>query len=186
MSEHVTKTIELVQGQIRDLEQQLLEKKRMVNSLCGLAGLQMVYAGSDLDSAPQNQSIRHDQFYGKKLVTAAREALISRRHLGAATAQEIFELLRDGGFHFQTKNDDYAKRGLYQSLTKNSKVFHRLPNGRYGLLEWYPNTRTPATKSDEEAIDSDVEGVDEDSIATAAMAAEEPPAMAGTLKSKPR
>ena len=38
MSQHVTETIAMVQEQVRQLEAELAEKRRMVNSLCGLVG----------------------------------------------------------------------------------------------------------------------------------------------------
>jgi hypothetical protein len=69
-----------------------------------------------------------------------------------------------GGYHFQAKNDDYAKRGLYQSLTKNSSTFHKIPaNGKYGLLEWYPAAKAAKGKDTAEC-DAETEGPDEVSI----------------------
>jgi DNA-directed RNA polymerase delta subunit len=66
-------------------------------------------------------------------------------NVGPATVNEIYDSLVAGGYNFQTKNDDYAKRNLYTTLTKNSSVFHRLPNGLWGLLEWYPDAKTAKT-----------------------------------------
>jgi hypothetical protein len=161
MSEHVERTIEMVQGQIAQLEQQLLEKKRMVNSLCHLAGKPAVYEVEEL-AGPTLASIRPDQFYGKTLTDAAREIFERRKRagLGATAVSEIYDVLVDGGYHFQAKNEANAKRTLYQILGKQPDIFHRLPSGHYGLREWYSNikeTREPnggqEGEEDEETLD---------------------------------
>ncbi len=142
MSEHVQKTIELVTAQIRDLEQQLTAKKRIANSLCDLAAIPHLYADEDA-SGGNFGPLAPDAYYGKALATAVREILERRKRAGAgaATVAEIYDAMKAGGYHFKTKNDENAKRGLYQSLSKNTTTFHRLPNGTYGLLDWYPNAR---------------------------------------------
>jgi hypothetical protein len=138
-NEHVLKTIEMVQAQVRELEQQTLEKKRVANDLCKLADRPPCYADTQGTSAVTT-SIRADEFYGKPLATAVRSILEKRAaaNLGAATVSELYESLVIGGMAFEVKNDANAKRGLYSSLSKN-QAFHKLPNGTYGLSEWYPN-----------------------------------------------
>jgi len=146
--DHVFKTIELVQGQVRDLERQLTEKKRMVNDLCRLAGHKPIYADSQQTTSGITPSIRPDEFYGKPLATVVRSILEKRgvAGLGAATVGEIYEAMVQGGYEFMAKSDDNAKRGLYISLGKNTTTFHKLPNGTYGLLEWYPAARSAKGK----------------------------------------
>ena len=60
---------------------------------------------------------------------------------GAATVAEIYQAMVDGGFHFQTENPNYRKRGVY-SVLADARTFHRLPDGRYGLALWYPAAKT--------------------------------------------
>ena len=62
-------------------------------------------------------------------------------NLGPATPRQIYEALVEGGYQFEAKSKDIAMVGLRSNLRKNSKTFHRLPNGQYGLLSWYPNAK---------------------------------------------
>jgi hypothetical protein len=137
--EHVSRTIEMVQSQILNLEKELAEKKRMVNSLCGLVGRSPVYANTEPGSGI-SVGIRSDEFYGKPLASVVRAILEKRSAAGlwAASLDEIFEAMLQGGFRFDAKNDGTAKRALAISLSKNTVTFHRLPNGNIGLTEWYP------------------------------------------------
>ncbi len=139
----VIKTIEMVQGQIREVEDQLRDKKRMVNDLCRLAGRDPLYSDADTGASGVVASIRSDEFYGKPLATVVRSVLEKRgaANLGAASVAEIYDAMVQGGYEFKGKNDDNNKRGLYISLGKNTSTFHKLPNGNYGLLEWYPTAK---------------------------------------------
>jgi hypothetical protein len=108
---------------------------------------------TDLTDGDRKRSLgalRADQFYGRVLTTAAREYLEMRNsaNLGPATPREIFSALSDGGFKFETKNEDNAITNIRATLRKNSSIFHRLPNNEYGLLSWYPNAK--AVREDEE------------------------------------
>jgi len=99
-----------------------------------------------LQSGPSvNLAIQSDQFYGQPLASSIRTILELRKALnqGPATINEIHAALVEGGFGFETKNEDNAKRGLRISITKNTSLFHKLPNGKFGLLEWYPNAKQP-------------------------------------------
>lgn len=82
-------------------------------------------------------------FYGQPLASSLRTILERRKAhgLGPASVNDLFDVLSQGGFQFQTKNDENAKRGVYGALSKNAVTFHKLPNGDYGLTEWYPNVR---------------------------------------------
>jgi len=144
-SEGVTvhQAIEQVQSEILALEQQLAEKKKAVNVLCGIVGKAPVYATTDPISGAA-ASIRSDEFYGKKLATAVRMILEKRSALGlgAASVDEIYDCMLQGGYRFDNaKNDATAKRALSTSLAKNTTTFHKLPNGYFGLLEWYPEAK---------------------------------------------
>lgn len=63
------------------------------------------------------------------------------QNLGAATNREIYDLLVTGGYEFDTKSEDIAQKSLRNSLAKNTALFHKLPNGQFGLLSWYPNVK---------------------------------------------
>ncbi|MGX9572540.1 hypothetical protein [Mesorhizobium sp. f-mel] len=144
--------IQRLVADIDEVEATLLNKKRMVNQLCDYAGRPHMYADAQLIVGAGAGLIRPDQFYGQPLASAIRFYLEMRfaRGQGAATVREIFDALKQGGFKFETKDDANAERGLRQSLTKNSVTFHKLPNGTYGLLEWYPNAK-PAKPDETEA-----------------------------------
>ncbi|MEK7855543.1 MAG: hypothetical protein AAB288_05595 [Acidobacteriota bacterium] len=159
MNEPIERAIEIALAQIAELERDVAEHKRTVNGMCRLISRPAMFPDAD----PSTRSpLRDDEFYGKPLATAVQEVL-ARRQLsgqGAATVADIYEMLVRGGFHFATKNAENAKRNLYTSLSKNSR-FHKLPNGSYGLTEWYPNVRK---SRDEGAASEDLKmGTDDDS-----------------------
>ena len=127
---------------IDELEGSLLQKKRLVNELCVEYEQPPRFADLDQDKGPTISSIRRDQFHGRPMATAAREYLEMRRPsdrggLGAASINEIYAALLQGGFRFDTKNDLNAKRGLREALSKNTLAFRRVGDA-YGLAEWYP------------------------------------------------
>jgi hypothetical protein len=134
----------------RDVEELLAkaeQKKRLANQVCADSGRPPRYAdtgevfvGSSVTASLG--SIRRDHFHGRKMATAIREYLqmrgaSDRGGLGAASVNEIYAALIEGGFTFDTKNDLNAKRGLRDALMKNSVTFHRVGDA-YGLIEWYP------------------------------------------------
>ena len=143
-----------IQGLVQMIEQdeaQIAENKRAVNRLCERAGKPPLYSDISQPTSGQLGSIRPDQYYGLQLATAIRAILEARRaaNLGAATVREIYDTLIKGGFKFEAK-DENALRGLRQSLSKNSATFHKLPNGTYGLLEWYPGAKAAKPGEDDE------------------------------------
>lgn len=144
MSDHIEKTLSEFQQQIKALEDELSHKKRVVNDLCEMAGRSIIYHDIE-QSSKSHGAIRRDQFYGKPLATAARDILELRDE--ALTVNEIFDTMIEGGYSFDAKNDDNAKRSLRISLSKNTATFHKLPNGTFGLLEWYPSVKQNGGKS---------------------------------------
>ena len=144
----------IIQGLVKvieEAERKLAEQKRVVNGLCESAGRPLMYQDIDRASVAQLGNIQPDQYYGQPLATAMRSILEMRKAMGRgpATVREIHDTLVQGGFKFEAK-DENALRGLRQSLTKNSAVFHKLPNGSYGLLEWYPNAKPARPDEDGE------------------------------------
>ncbi len=131
--------------------QPILEDQRTVNRLCTLAGRAPLYP--DAESGRYGaRSIKRDQFHGKPLATAVKQYLevrgpSDRGGLGAATVNEIYDALIEGGYKPETEDELHAKRGLRIALTKNSYLFYRVSSDRseggstYGLLEWYPNAK---------------------------------------------
>ena len=139
-------------SEIDRLEREAAELKRTVNKMCGFADQSPMYQDVEDQRRIGTSAIRSDQFFGLQQATAVRRYLEMRGNpndggLGAATVNEIYEAMVAGGFQFEAKNDENAKRGLRISLTKNSRDFCRVPNGAYGLLDWYPNVRKPAESS---------------------------------------
>lgn len=136
--------IAALQAELADLDRKSRELKGTINVLCKHAGQPELYSNLQSDTgATTVAGIKADTFYGKTIATAAREYLEMRKatNLGPATPREIYEALIEGGYQFEAKSKDIAMVGLRSNLRKNSKTFHRLPNGQYGLLSWYPNAK---------------------------------------------
>lgn len=160
MADHIKQTIADLQAKLKEQEAAVLDSKRLINNLCKLAGMPEMYAEAELQAASgPSLSIQSDQFYGQPLSTCIRQILEMRRALkqGPATVNDIYDSLAAGGFKFETKNEDNAKRGLRISLTKNTAIFHKLPNGKFGLLEWYPSAKAakPKDETEEEGTESE-------------------------------
>lgn len=136
--------IEALQRDITDLEQQILETKQVINRLCKKSGIDPLYPDATLTAT--GAGIVGDSFYGKPITTAAREFLEMKRATtgsGPATARQVYEALIKGGYKFEARDENIALISVRSTLRKNSSIFHRLPNGEYGLLSWYPSARAP-------------------------------------------
>src|SRR6266850_1458258 len=142
MNDDILNTIEVLTNKVRAKEEEASKLKKLVNELCGEAGIAPRYA--DISEAGATLAgIRSDEFYGQTLTAAIRNYLERRKvsGLGAASALEIYKAVKDGGYKFGTNNEENAKISLGNALRKSSSIFHRLPNGQYGLLAWYPNAK---------------------------------------------
>jgi hypothetical protein len=144
MTEELASAINVLEQRLSEQLDRVATSKKLINQLCIESGLPIRYPEAEIMSAG-SRTIRGDQFYGQPLASAVREILEMRKAagMGAATVNEIHALLVQGGFQFEAKDDENAKRSLRISLTKNSTMFHRLPNGQYGLLLWYPAVKPP-------------------------------------------
>lgn len=166
----MTNTAGAFQPAIDELEKDLAEAERNVNALLGTINLLRSKAGLPprppgggmrTDSAAGHgttatlSTIRPDTFYGKKMGTAAREFLEMRKiaQQGPAKPREVFDALKQGGFQFETKDDNVAMVSLRAMLRKNTVMFHKLPNGAYGLRSWYPNAKVPKAGEEAEAAE---------------------------------
>lgn len=159
----VAETIEKLSAEIASDEAATRKKKETVNTLCTVIGRPPAYA---IEAAATSipTSIRSDQFYGQPLASAVRTILEMRkqRGLGAATNNEIYEALTAGGYEFDTKSEDIARKSLRNSIAKNTALFHKLPNGQFGLLSWYPNVKKPRASVVDRILNG--EDVDQDEI----------------------
>jgi hypothetical protein len=173
MGKTVDQVINDLATEITADEAALRKKKETVNTLCGAVGRPPAYTVESAAGTVPTQ-IRSDQFYGQPLAGSVRTILEMRRaqNLGAATNREIFDSLTAGGYEFDTKNDDVAQKSLRNSLAKNTALFHKLPNGQFGLLSWYPNVKkqrpAAATPDEEEAMQE--AAADEEEASNAALA----------------
>jgi hypothetical protein len=144
MSEHIKKTIEEMQAKLREHEDAVVSTKKLINQLCGYAGLDIMYPDTELHvSGGSALSVRRNSFFGRPLTTCVKEFLEMRKRGGqdAANLDEIFKALQDGGYHLDeisSKSDAEQKRGVAISLGKNSTTFVRLASKDWGLREWYP------------------------------------------------
>ena len=135
---------------VDEMETGLLQKKRLANELCREYGRPPRYPDAEAPKASSISSLGRDVFYGRPLATVIKEFLemrgpSNRGGLGAATVNEIYDALISGGFKFETKDENNAKRGLRIALAKNTAAFHKVGTGSgsdaYGLSEWYPSVR---------------------------------------------
>jgi hypothetical protein len=143
--------IEALEQELMTLESKANELRSAINTLCRHAGVPTRHA-EGVQTAANGMTlsqIKPDTFYGKRMQTAAREFMEMRKAAGQGPAKprDVYEALRDGGFQFETQDEDTALVSLRNTLRKNSQTFHKLPNGQYGLRAWYPNAK-PA-KDDE-------------------------------------
>ena len=134
------KTIEKVIAQIASLEEEVVKKKEMVNSLCEMEGEQPRFPDVARNSLTSALTFRSDQFYGKPIATSVKEILEQRhaRNLGAISLDDLFKTMKEGGFVFENKDEKIAKRNLAITLSMNP-AFKRIPSGHIGLTGWYPN-----------------------------------------------
>jgi len=136
MKEKLNAAIDVLIEQLQQQVQQVAETKKMINSLRQRMGEEPLYPDVSPESVVGGGS-RRDLYYGKPLATAAQMYLERRKQ--ACEAEEILNGLEQGGFDFAAlgwKEKDRL-RSLAMSLAKNTKTFHRLPNGSFGLLSWY-------------------------------------------------
>ena len=151
MSEQILSTIEVLAAKVKAKEEEANELKRIVNRLCAEENLPVRFKNIT-EASGGSAMVRRDQFYGQTITSAARTYFELRKsaNLGAAPVDEIYKAIREGGYKFETKNEENQKIALRNALRKTSSIFHRLPTGDYGLLSWYPGAKAK-TGDDEDA-----------------------------------
>ncbi len=160
--DHVLRTVEDLQAKLRKQEQEVIDTKKTINSLLRMVGREPIFTEGQLAPELSLGGIKADTFYGQPLATAVRKYLEMRRasSQGPASVSEIYQALTQGGYDFATSPEN-AKRILRISMSKNTPLFHRLPNKNvFGLVSWYPDIKTKRSKgADEEQESTDTEGV---------------------------
>lgn len=157
--------IEALEKDLADLERQANGLLHTINILREKAGLPPRPGGLHASGTTAGHpaigtptlKLHSDSFTGKKLGAAVREYLEMRKRSGGdapATSREIFDALKEGGFVSGAKDDATAIVVLRTMLRKNTTMFAKLQNGKYGLRAWYPNLKsTKETVSGETADD---------------------------------
>lgn len=120
------------------------ETKKAINVLLKMVGKEPQFPDENPEQVSASLNIEPDQFYGRPLATSVQEYMEQRRKATGKKAidvKDILKVLEDGGFDFKAQGwrDNDRLRSLSINLAKNTKVFHRLPNGLFGLLSWYPD-----------------------------------------------
>lgn len=151
----ISAAIDVLLDQLHRQQEEVTETKRTVNGLRRRIGEQPMFADAEEpESAPA--PMRPDLYYGRPLSPAAQMYLERRGQ--ACPPEEIMKGMAAGGFDFKSmgwRSGDEL-RSFALTLGKNSKVFHRLPNGTVGLLAWYP--AIPTKKAKPEAIADEAGG----------------------------
>ncbi|MDB5610934.1 MAG: hypothetical protein JWP25_7834 [Bradyrhizobium sp.] len=121
------------------------ECERTINTLCKEAGYPPRYAETTTNNSMKVTQISDDTFYGQKQTPAMRMYLEMRKAqgLGPATPRDIYQALEQGGYVFEAKNSEIAMVGMRALLRTQPNVFHRLPQGTWGLTTWYPDAKKP-------------------------------------------
>lgn len=146
MDEHLSSIMEQAKRKLADQESAVLDSKKFINQLCQFGGAPPLYKLDEEKSSGLGiGAIQSDTFYGKSATTAVREFLEMRKAsgMGAASHTEIIQALQSGGFDFSTLSPDdaIAQRTVAITMGKNSSIFHKLPNGNWGLMVWYPDAK---------------------------------------------
>ena len=156
-------TIEKIQSQIDILEEQIDKKKEAINMLCELEDAPIMYPDVGSDRTAASMRFRADQFLGKPTATAIKEILEQRgQNIGAMSLDELYSVLKAGGFVFENTNEQIAKRNVAITMSKNP-AFTRVPaNGFWGLSVWYGNWKK---RKDSNGKGDDANSVDEIEVA---------------------
>jgi hypothetical protein len=140
MAEHIKHTLAELQADIDARMTALAEDKRMVNRLAARIGLPPVYPDGEIEPQQASAVIGRDDFVGQPLMTAMRLYLEKRKlampQSAPATVNELYDGLLEGGYEFESKKEENAKRIIRITLTKNSGTFYRVGKA-YGLVVWY-------------------------------------------------
>jgi len=145
MSNPFDSAIAELERQIEEVERKASDLRSTINSLCAAAGISPRYPDISIGSTSSTRitQIRDDTFYGKKQTPAMRDYLEMRKAqgLGPAKPRDIFEALKSGGYQFESKDDEIALVSMRALLRTQPQIFHKLPQGTWGLTAWYPDAK---------------------------------------------
>jgi len=136
------------EGKLAEAQAAVLKTKIGINVLCDLGGDPPMFpdaSATSIVSAPSAASagpvVKPDQYFNRPQATCVREILEQRKRqnpsFGPMSLNEIHSALKAGGYSFDARDDETAKRGLSISIAKNTALFARLPNDLIGLTDWY-------------------------------------------------
>lgn len=157
MDPAIENAIDKIHAQIGVLEEQIVKKKEAINTLCETEDAPLLYPDVQKEkSAGAPMAFRSDQFFGRPLATAVREILEQRamRNLGAVSLNELYDVMKAGGFDFENSDEKIARRNLSIALSKNPSFMRVTANNHIGLTEWYPNAKKRKPKSAEEEAEA--------------------------------
>lgn len=171
MTNNIDAAISDLTAKLQNQVNEVSETKRAINVLLRMVGKEPMFPDESPEQVRVALNIEPDQYYGRPLATCAQEFLEQRKKAtgkGAVDVADILKGLEDGGFNFRALGwkDNDRLRSLSISLAKNNKVFHRLPNQKFGLLSWYPDVTAKKERAAEQTTEAEAEP--EGSNATAA------------------
>jgi hypothetical protein len=136
MADELSGAVDQLEKKLQKQLQEAGKTKKLINSLLEEMGQPARYADADADTQ-SGAPIKRDAYYGKPLATAV--TMVLKRFGEASTAEEIIKGLEKGGFDFRPLkwSENVRHRNLAISMAKNTQTFHKLPNGTFGLREWY-------------------------------------------------
>jgi hypothetical protein len=158
LDESLKSAVEAFVARITAKEAEIHQLKLSTNVMARDAGMEPIYP----DVAPEAPlgTMRPDEYYGKPFMGAARDYLKRRGH--AVGGEEIVAGLEAGNFDFDAIGwkKEHRLRTVASYLAKNPAIFHKMPNGLIGLLEWYPEAseRRKAAKKDDDAAEDTKNG----------------------------
>ncbi len=140
MKQELSPAVDALRNQVLVQLAEVNETKKMINALLRRMGEEPEFPDAETGQMLLSGAIRPDLYYGKPFATAAQEYLERRKQ--ACSPEDIQRALENGGFDFKKlgwKDKKNWPRLTAISLAKNNQKFHKLPNGTFGLLSWYPD-----------------------------------------------
>lgn len=149
---HIDKTIESLRKNIGEKENELVEMKKTVNQLCKLVNHSPIYLTEVKPEKSSTALLKGDEYYMQPIARVIGLILEKRKMsgLGPATVKEMYDAMKAGGYKFDAKDDENAMRGISISMSKNVAKFHKLPSGKFGLTEWYPELKGSLPEDNQE------------------------------------
>lgn len=140
--EKVEQAIGVLKEKVVAKEKDLNQMKRIVNELCTSLGEEPIYVLSSEEPGLTGTmpTLKGHEFYMQPLAVVIADIL--KMNKGPATVKEIYEQMIVGGYEFGASSNVNAMRGLRISMSKNVTKFHKLPNGKFGLTEWFPELKS--------------------------------------------